>query len=111
MNIQVIGTKKCNATKKALRFFSDRGIVVQFRDVGDKPLTDGELRNIAAQIRCEDLIDTESIAYKSGGFAWKEFDPVEEILEDNRLLKTPIVRGDLLGGKKIRLGFDPALYV
>jgi arsenate reductase-like glutaredoxin family protein len=106
MNIQIIGTKRCNETKKALRFFSERGIPAQFRDIGDKPLSEGELRNIAAQVRPEELIDTGSAAYKNGGFAWKEFDPVEEILADNRLLKTPVIRAD----KKIRAGFDSALY-
>jgi arsenate reductase-like glutaredoxin family protein len=33
MNIQIFGTKKCNDTKKAERFFKDRGIKYQFIDM------------------------------------------------------------------------------
>ena len=32
MNIQIFGTKKCNDTKKAERFFKERGIKYQFID-------------------------------------------------------------------------------
>ena len=31
MNIQIFGTKKCNDTKKAERFFKERGIKYQFK--------------------------------------------------------------------------------
>lgn len=34
MNIQIFGTKKCNDTKKAERFFKERGIKYQFIDIG-----------------------------------------------------------------------------
>ena len=30
MNVQIFGTKKCNDTKKAERFFKERGIKYQF---------------------------------------------------------------------------------
>ena len=33
MNIQIFGTKKCNDTKKAERFFKERGIKYQFIEV------------------------------------------------------------------------------
>ena len=33
MNIQVYGTRKCNDTKKAERFFKERGIKYQFIDM------------------------------------------------------------------------------
>ena len=38
MNIQVFGTKKCNDTKKAERFFKERGIKYQFIDMKEKGL-------------------------------------------------------------------------
>ena len=37
MNIQIFGTKKCNDTKKAERFFKERGIKYQFVDVNYPP--------------------------------------------------------------------------
>ena len=33
MNIQIFGTKKCNDTKKAERYFKERGIKFQFIDM------------------------------------------------------------------------------
>ena len=36
MNIQVFGTKKCNDTKKAERFFKECGIKYQFIDMKEK---------------------------------------------------------------------------
>ena len=36
MNIQIFGTKKCNDTKKAERFFKERGIKYQYIDMKEK---------------------------------------------------------------------------
>ena len=38
MNIIIYGTKKCGETRKAIRFFQERRIEVQFRDLAEKPL-------------------------------------------------------------------------
>ena len=42
MNIQIFGTKKCNDTKKAERFFKERGIRYQFIDMKEKGMSKGE---------------------------------------------------------------------
>ena len=39
MNIQIFGTKKCNDTKKAERFFKERGIRYQFIDMKEKGMS------------------------------------------------------------------------
>ena len=36
MNIQIFGTKKCADTRKAERFFKERGIKFQFIDMKEK---------------------------------------------------------------------------
>ena len=46
MNIQVFGTKKCNDTKKAERFFKERGIKYQFIDMKEKSMSKGELTSV-----------------------------------------------------------------
>ncbi len=46
MNIQIFGTKKCNDTKKAERFFKERGIKFQFVDMKEKGLSKGELNAV-----------------------------------------------------------------
>ena len=47
MNIQIFGTKKCNDTKKAERFFKERGIKYQFVDMKDKGMSKGEFNSVA----------------------------------------------------------------
>ena len=100
MNIQIIGTKKSNNTKKAIRFFKERNIKFHFMDLNERKISEGELSNILARISVDDLLDTESQSYKKRGFAYMEYDPVEEILEDNSLMRTPVVRN----GKEVTVG-------
>ena len=47
MNVQIFGTKKCNDTKKAERFFKERGIKFQFIDMKEKGMSKGEFRSDA----------------------------------------------------------------
>ena len=46
MNIQIFGTKKCNETKKAQRYFKERGIKFQFIDMSEKEISKGEFRSV-----------------------------------------------------------------
>ncbi len=92
MNIQIIGTKKCNNTKKAIRFFKERSVPYHFVDLQERSLSDGELRNILRRIKPEDLVDKNSRVYKKRGYAYMEYDALEEIQENNLLMVTPIVR-------------------
>ena len=46
--IQVFGTKKCNDTKKAERFFKERNIKFQFIDMKEKGMSKGELTSISS---------------------------------------------------------------
>ena len=47
MNIQIFGTKKCNDTRKAERFFKERGIKYQFIDMKEKGMSKGEFNSVA----------------------------------------------------------------
>ena len=46
MNIQIFGTKKNADTRKAERFFKERGIKYQFVDIKEKGLSKGEFRKV-----------------------------------------------------------------
>ena len=54
MNIQIFGTKKCNDTKKAERFFKERGIKYQFVDMKEKGMSKGEFTSVAEAMLKED---------------------------------------------------------
>lgn len=47
MKIQIFGTKKCNDTKKAERFFKERGIKFQFIDMKEKGMSKGKFNSVA----------------------------------------------------------------
>lgn len=49
MNIQIFGTKKCNDTKKAERFFKERGIKFQFIDMKEKGMSKGEFNQCSGK--------------------------------------------------------------
>lgn len=106
MNIQIIGTKKCKETQKAERFFKERRIPFQFRDLTEKGLAKGELDNISSVIPVEELIDTESKRYKERGMQYMKFDIAEELLLDPMLIKTPIVRN----GRLVTVGYKPDVW-
>ena len=48
--IQIFGTKKCNDTKKAERFFKERNIKFQFIDMKEKGMSKGELTSVSATL-------------------------------------------------------------
>ncbi len=106
INIQIIGTKNCNETRKAERFFKERRIQFHFRDLNEKGLSKGELENIKAKIPLEDLINGEGKQFKKRNLQFMLFDIEEELLNDPLLIKTPVVRY----GKEVTIGYHPEIW-
>ena len=109
MNIQVFGTKKCNETKKAERYFKERGIKFQFIDLKEKGLSQGEFNSVKQAVggihamlneNCKDKEAMSRIQYAS--LENKE----KRALEFPQLLKTPIVRN----GKQATVGYQPEVW-
>lgn len=95
MNIQIFGTKKCNNTKKAQRFFKERKINFQFIDLREKEISRGEFNSVKNSLGgYKNLIDYNS--KDKDTLALLEYlteDQVEEKLwENQQVLITPIVR-------------------
>jgi len=106
MNIQIFGTNKCNDTKKAQRFFKERGINFHFRDLTEKGVSQGELDNIKRAFDLDELINKEGKQYKKRNLEYMKYNVEEELLEDPLLFKTPIVRN----GHKVTLGDQPEIW-
>ncbi len=109
MNIQIFGTKKCNDTKKAQRFFKERGIKFQFVNLAEKGMSKGEFLSVAqvnggisAMIdeNCKDKDLLALITYIA------EEDKLEKILENQSVIKTPVVRN----GKQSTIGYQPDVW-
>lgn len=109
MNIQIFGTKKCNDTKKAERFFKERGIKYQFIDMKEKGLSKGEFNSVATILGgIDNMIDENSKDKDTLAlikYIVKE-DRLDKILENQQILKTPIVRN----GKKATIGYAAEVW-
>jgi arsenate reductase (glutaredoxin) len=106
MGIQIFGTRKSPETRKAERFFRDRGVPFQSIDLAEKGISRGELASVAAAVGVGALIDTEGKRFKDRGMAWQEYDPLEAVRADPLLLKTPVVRN----GTRAVLGYAPEVW-
>ncbi len=107
MNIQIFGTSKSFDTKKAERWFKERGIKFQSIDLLKKGLSAGEYRAVRQKLKLEELMDTESKAYRSLGLDYyTEAGREEKLLENPALFRTPIVRN----GKDATVGYRPDVW-
>ena len=109
MNIQIFGTKKCNDTKKAERFFKERGIKYQFIDMKEKGMSKGELTSVASvnggimNMINPDAKDKDAVALVQ---YIADEDKVEKLLENQQIIKTPVVRN----GRQATLGYQPDVW-
>lgn len=109
MNIQIFGTTKCFDTKKAQRYFKERGVKYQFIDLKEKGLSKGEYTSVKQSVggldkllnsNCKDKDALALIQYISD----EEKD--EKVLENQQVLLTPIVRN----GKNATTGYQPDVW-
>jgi arsenate reductase (glutaredoxin) len=107
MNIQMFGTKKCQDTRKAERFFKERNIEFHFRDLSEKGISPGELENISRVIPPDDLIDKEGKQFRKRNLQFMKFNTEAELLSDPLLFRTPIVRN----GKLVTVGYTPEVWL
>jgi len=107
---QVFGTKKCADTRKAERFFKERGVTFQMIDLAQKGMSPGELKAVAARAGgMEALIDRDGKRYVDKGlkYAAPTGPRIEAILlADPLLLRTPIVRS----ASGATVGFQPDVW-
>ena len=106
MNIQIFGTKKSADTRKAERFFKERGIKYQYVDLKEKGLSKGEFNFVKQAIGGIDKLIDENSKDKDMLALIKyiaDEDKEEKILENQQVLVQPIVRN----GKKATVGYQP----
>ena len=109
MNIQIFGTKKCNGTKKAERFFKERGIKYQFIDMKKYGMSGGEFDSVLRAVGgIEKLVDwngkdpdLDLIRYMAD-----QRDQEDRVFENQGLMKLPVVRN----GKQATVGYCPETW-
>lgn len=109
MNIQIFGLKKSFDTKKAERYFKERGIAYQFIDLKEKEMSRGEFNSVKQSVggimamideQCKDLEAVSRIRYAS------HENKEKVVFQKQQLLKTPIVRN----GKQATVGYVPEVW-
>lgn len=109
MNIQIFGSKKDFDTKKAERYFKERGIKAQFIDMKEKGMSKGEFNSVCQAVggyqklidqNCKDRDLLALITYIA------EEDKGEKILENQKIIKIPVVRN----GKQATVGYQPDIW-
>ena len=109
MNIQIFGKNKCFDTKKAERYFKERGIKFQRIDIAKHGISKGEYQSVKAAVGGMDaLIDKTSKEYVHQYIEHlaREDDKEERLLSNPSMFKTPIVRN----GKKATVGYKPDVW-
>ncbi len=109
MNIQIFGTRKCNDTKKAERFFKERNIKYQFIDLKEKGMSKGELTSVVSAVggvmdmvnpNAKDKDTVALIQYIA------DEDKFDKLLENQQIIRTPVVRN----GRQATLGYQPDVW-
>ena len=109
MNIQIFGTKKSADTRKAERFFKERGVRFQSVDLKEKGLSKGELQSVAQAVGGLDKLLDPDAKDKDLLTLLEYLTPearLEKVLENQHILKQPVVRN----GKQATVGYEPEAW-
>lgn len=109
MNIQIFGTAKSFDTKKAQRWFKERGIKFQMIDLKEKGMSRGEFDNVCravsgwAALVDQNAKDKDTLAL----LRWlDESQQADKLFENQHLLRQPIVRN----GRQATAGYQPEVW-
>lgn len=107
MNIQIFGKGKCFDTKKAERYFKERGIKYQYIDLPRYGISPGELKSVLNAVgSLEKLVDEKAADAPLIKYLAHDLDKQQKLLDVPELLKTPIVRN----GKQATVGYCPDVW-
>ena len=108
LNIQIFGRPKCFDTKKAERYFKERRIKFQKIDLTQKGMSRGEFQSVKAALggitaMIGEAKDPDAVLL---GYLAREEDREQKLFENQKLLKTPIVRN----GREATAGYCPEVW-
>jgi arsenate reductase len=109
MQPQLLGHPKSRTTRKAQRYFAERGVNVTFNDLRKRAPTPGELRKWVERFGVDGVIDRESAAYRDAGLGYLSagIDTwLEQFAAQPLLLRLPLGRC----GRDLSVGDDPAAW-
>lgn len=106
MNIQIFGKSKCFDTKKAERYFKERRVKFQAVDLLRYGMSRGELTSVIRAVGLDAVINQKDPDAALLNYLAYEEDKVEKLLENPKLIRTPVVRN----GKLATVGYEPEVW-
>ena len=109
MNIQIFGKSKCFDTKKAERYFKERGIKFQSIDLIRFGMSGKEFDSVVRAVGgVDNLIDWNGKSQEITNMKYMDDRETKEdkVFNDPSLMKTPIVRN----GKQATVGYFPEIW-
>lgn len=109
MNIQIFGKSKSFDTKKAERYFKERGIKFQSVDLNSKGMSRGEFNSVLNSVKDLDkLIDKKAKGEQADilKYLGSDEEKIEKLLENPSLINAPVVRN----GKTATVGYCPEIW-
>ncbi len=109
MNVQIFGSAKSFDTKKAQRWFQERGVKFQYIDLKEKPMSRGEFDSVKRAVGgYEAMLDPAAKDKNTLALVQCliEYQREDKLFENQQLLKTPIVRN----GQKATVGCAPEIW-
>ena len=95
MEVQIFGTRKSPATRKALRFFAERRVRTHFVDLAERGVSPGELRRFAEKFGVDALVDRDSRRFAQLGLASAHLNAArwfDKLVAEPLILHQPLVR-------------------
>lgn len=109
MNIQIFGKSKCFDTKKAERYFKERGIKFQSIDLLRFGMSGKEFDSVVRAVGgIDNLIDWNGKNQEITNMKYMDNKAakMDKVFDDPSLMKTPVVRN----GKQATVGYCPEIW-
>lgn len=104
--VQLFTHPKSQSSRKAKRFFAERGIDVHEVDCRQRAPAPGELQRFVDRFGAEALLDPQSRTYRNQGLAYLSTDDegwIERMVDEPTLIQLPLARF----GEDLVVGEDP----
>ena len=106
MGIQIFGRSKCFDTKKAMRFFKERGVKFQYIDLAEYGFSPREFDSVLQAVGGADALinpKSKSPQYDVYRYLVTEQEKADKLWDYPELIRTPVVRN----GKQAVVGDCP----
>ena len=95
MPVQIFGTRKNSATRKAERFFAERRVPVHFVNLNERGASKGELQRFVQKFGIDALVDRSSKRFLELGLGPSRYGPerwLDILMDEPLILMQPLVR-------------------